>query len=171
MAKIRKIYDETIKPDGSKTTIYPITSTRAVYTPEGVTLDSYIKDGYFHGADLAGYKVVYELSELPLEETPFGYLMDSNLYVWVGTNGDTLDGKYQNCGPFKGPAGPAGPSGPQGQQGPAGLTGPKGDKGDQGEPGQGFFAFYLQGEDLYVNMFDQSEVSFRIEGTYLLMTY
>lgn len=147
MAKIRKIYDQTIKPDGSKTTIYPITSTRAVYTPEGETLDSYIKDGYFHGADLAGYKVVYELSELPLEETTFGYLMDSNLYVWVGTNGDTLDGKYQNCGPFKGPRGydghdgrdgrdgEPGIQGIQGPQGPAGLTGPKGAKGDKGDSG------------------------------------
>lgn len=112
MAKIRKIYDQTIKPDGTKTTIYPITSTRAVYTPEGETLDSYIKDGYFHGADLAGYKVVYELSELPLTETSFGYLMDSNLYVWVGTNGDTLGGKYQNCGPFRGPKGEDGDNAP-----------------------------------------------------------
>lgn len=153
MAKIRKIYDQTIKPDGSKTTIYPITSTRAVYTPEGETLDSYIKDGYFHGADLAGYKVVYELSELPLEETPFGYLMDSNLYVWVGTNGDTLDGKYQNCGPFKGPKGDPGIDGIngepgrdgrdgypglqgiQGPQGPAGLTGPQGPQGETGPSG------------------------------------
>ena len=105
MAKIRKIYDQTIKPDGSKTTIYPITSTRAVYTPEGETLDSYLKDGYFHGADLAGYKVVSNVSQLPTTETSFGYLMDSNLYVWVGTGGNTLDGKYQNCGPFRGPNG------------------------------------------------------------------
>ena len=135
MAKIRKIYDQTIKPDGSKTTIYPITSTRAVYTPEGETLDSYLKDGYFHGADLAGYKVVYDVSQLPAYETSFGYLMDSNLYVWVGTGGNTLDGKYQNCGPFRGPKGFDGLDGTPGERGSAGLQGPKGDKGDKGDSG------------------------------------
>lgn len=135
MAKIRKIYDQTIKPDGSKTTIYPITSTRAVYTPEGATLDSYLKDGYFHGADLAGYKVVYNVSQLPTSETSFGYLMDGNLYVWVGTNGNVLDGKYQNCGPFRGPAGYNGQDGVPGRTGSAGLQGPKGDKGDKGDSG------------------------------------
>ena len=91
MAKIRKIYDQTIKPDGSKTTIYPITST--------------------------------------------GYLMDSNLYVWVGTGGNTLDGKYQNCGPFRGPKGFDGLDGTPGERGSAGLQGPKGDKGDKGDSG------------------------------------
>jgi hypothetical protein len=135
MAKIRKIYDQTIKPDGSKTTIYPITSTRAVYTPEGETLDSYLKDGYFHGADLAGYKVVFNVYELPTTETPFGYLMDSNLYVWVGTGGNTLDGKYQNCGPFRGPKGFDGLDGIPGERGSAGLQGPKGEKGDKGDSG------------------------------------
>lgn len=135
MAKIRKIYDQTIKPDGSKTTIYPITSTRAVYTPGGETLDSYLKDGYFHGADLAGYKVVYNVSQLPTTETSFGYLMDGNLYVWVGTNGNVLEGKYQNCGPFRGPKGSDGLDGTPGERGSAGLQGPKGDKGDKGDSG------------------------------------
>lgn len=49
MAKIRKIYDETIKPDGNKTVIYPITSTRAVYTPTNVTLDNILNEGYRFG--------------------------------------------------------------------------------------------------------------------------
>lgn len=103
MAKIRKIYDQTIKPDGSKTTIYPITSTRAVYTPEGETLDSYLKDGYFHGADLRGYKTVSNVTDLPTTENQFGWLIGEDLYVWVGTGGDTLEGLYQNCGHFRTP--------------------------------------------------------------------
>lgn len=103
MAKIRKIYDQTIKPDGSKTTIYPITSTRAVYTPEGETLDSYLKDGYFHGADLRGYKTVSNVTDLPTTENQFGWLIGEDLYVWVGTGGDTLGGLYQNCGHFRTP--------------------------------------------------------------------
>ena len=103
MAKIRKIYDQTIKPDGSKTTIYPITSTRAVYTPDGETLDSYLKDGYFHGADLRGYKTVSNVTDLPTTENQFGWLIGEDLYVWVGTGGDTLGGLYQNCGHFRTP--------------------------------------------------------------------
>lgn len=103
MAKIRKIYDQTIKPDGSKTTIYPITSTRAVYTPEGETLDSYLKDGYFHGADLRGYKTVSNVTDLPTTENQFGWLIGEDIYVWVGTGGDTLEGLYQNCGHFRTP--------------------------------------------------------------------
>lgn len=113
MAKIRKIYDQTIKPDGTKTTIYPITSTRAVYTPEGETLDSLIKSGdILKNTALEGYKACDSIEDLPGEETKYGYLIGENLYVWVGEGGDTLLGAYQNCGPFKGPKGdPGDPAG------------------------------------------------------------
>jgi len=49
MAKIRRIYDDPIKPDGSRITIYPITSTRAVYTPAGVSLSKILSEGYRFG--------------------------------------------------------------------------------------------------------------------------
>lgn len=101
MAKIRKIYDQTIKPDGSKTTIYPITSTRAVFAPDGSRLDKVLANLH---VDLP-YIVLDTTSDLPPEENHNGYLIGENLYVWVGAGGDTLDGKYQNCGPFRGPRG------------------------------------------------------------------
>lgn len=107
MAKIRKIYDQTIKPDGSKTTIYPITSTRAVYTPAGDTLDFLLSHGgIMHNAfDVDGYQVVSSVDDLPEEETKIGYLIKDNLYIWVGTGGDTKNGMYQNCGTYRGPEG------------------------------------------------------------------
>ena len=49
MAKIRRVYDDTIRPDGSRLTIYPITSTRAVYTPSSVSLDTILNEGYRFG--------------------------------------------------------------------------------------------------------------------------
>ena len=107
MAKIRKIYDQTIKPDGSKTTIYPITSTRAVYTPAGDTLDFLLSHGgIMHNAfDVEGYQVVSSVDDLPEGETKIGYLIKDNLYIWVGTGGDTKNGMYQNCGTYRGPKG------------------------------------------------------------------
>ena len=107
MAKIRKIYDQTIKPDGSKTTIYPITSTRAVYTPAGDTLDFLLShEGIMRNAfDVDGYQVVSSVDDLPEGETKIGYLIKDNLYIWVGTGGDTKDGMYQNCGAYRGPEG------------------------------------------------------------------
>ena len=164
MAKIRKIYDQTIKPDGSKLTIYPITSTRAVYTPESITMEALINEGYrfggviehledspeftdqrvFYladkvgvypnfgnltlaggelgvfcynksqwikgilkggGTNLTGYQVVTSVSLLPDEESTIGYIIGSDLYVWVGEGGDAKDGKYKNAGPFVGPEG------------------------------------------------------------------
>lgn len=161
MAKIRKIYDDAIKPDGSKQVIYPVTSTRAVYTTSNVTLDKVLSEGYrfggivlptdspsitdqrvFYGASvpgvytsfgniavdsgeaifllydgehwekgifggagystLTGFKALASIQDLPREETQFGYLINGHLYVWVGENGDTLDGLYQDCGELRG---------------------------------------------------------------------
>lgn len=91
------------------------------------------------GATLGNYVVVSSVSELPDpgEET-IGYLVGENLYLYVGTGGDTLGGKYQNAGPFRGPAGAQGAPGVQGSpgpQGPAGPQGPVGPQGPQGNPG------------------------------------
>lgn len=212
MAKIRKIYDQAIKPDGSKLTIYPITSTRAVYTPESITVEALINEGYrfggviehledspeftdqrvFYladkvgvypnfgnltlaggelgvfcynksqwikgilkggGTNLTGYQVVTSASLLPDEESTIGYIIGTNLYVWVGEGGDTKEGKYKNVGPFVGPQGNGieqvflsptnykltidftdGTSWTS-EQSIRGIAGAKGDKGDPGLTG------------------------------------
>lgn len=212
MAKIRKIYDQTIKPDGSKVTIYPITSTRAVYTPESITMEALINEGYrfggviehledspeftdqrvFYladkvgvypnfgnltlaggelgvfcynksqwikgilkggGTNLTGYQVVTSASLLPDEESTIGYIIGTDLYVWVGEGGDVKDGKYKNTGPFVGPQGNGidqvflsptnykltidftdGTSWTS-EQSIRGIAGAKGDKGDPGLTG------------------------------------
>jgi hypothetical protein len=82
--------------------------------------------------NLTGYKVLGKETDLPLEPSTTGYLISDNLYVYVGEGGDTLDGKYKNCGPFRGFKGD---QGIQGVQGEKGEKGDKGDKGDQGEKG------------------------------------
>ena len=212
MAKIRKIYDQTIKPDGSKVTIYPITSTRAVYTPESITMEALINEGYrfggviehledspeftdqrvFYladkvgvypnfgnltlaggeigvfcynksqwikgilkggGTNLTGYQVVTSVSLLPDEESTIGYIIGSDLYVWVGEGGDAKGGKYKNAGPFVGPQGNGidqvflSPSDYKltidftdgsswtSEQSIRGITGAKGDKGNPGLTG------------------------------------
>lgn len=212
MAKIRKIYDQAIKPDGSKLTIYPITSTRAVYTPESITMEALINEGYrfggviehledspeftdqrvFYladkvgvypnfgnltlaggelgvfcynksqwikgilkggGTNLTGYQVVTSASLLPDEESTIGYIIGTDLYVWVGEGGDTKEGKYKNVGPFVGPQGNGieqvflsptnykltidftdGTSWTS-EQSIRGIAGAKGDKGDPGLTG------------------------------------
>ena len=92
------------------------------------------------GGAIGGYVIVNSISELPDPGEPnLGYIVGENLYLYVGTGGDTLDGKYKNCGPFRGPQGPTGPQGPQGETGPQGPQGPQGETGPQGPQG-------LQGE-------------------------
>ena len=81
------------------------------------------------GATLTGYVSVASVADLPDPGQPtLGYLIGTNLYLYVETGGDTLSGKYKNCGPFRGPVGPAGATGATGatgapgEQGPAGVT-------------------------------------------------
>lgn len=58
------------------------------------------------GANLTGYVSLASADDLPDEGQPtLGYLCGTNLYLYVGTGGDTKDGKYQNCGSFRGPEG------------------------------------------------------------------
>jgi len=66
--------------------------------------------GYY--ATLGALQAAYPTSTLGT-----GYIVGTNLYVWVGS-------AWQNAGPFIGPTGPTGPSG-----GPTGPTGPQGTPG------------------------------------------
>lgn len=68
------------------------------------------------GSNLTGYVSVASIADLPDPgEDTLGYLIGENLYLYVGTGGDTLDGKYQDCGPFRGPAGTHGTTGQDGK--------------------------------------------------------
>ena len=58
------------------------------------------------GANLTGYVTVASTDDLPDEGVAtLGYLCGTNLYLYVGEGGDTKEGKYQNCGSFRGPQG------------------------------------------------------------------
>lgn len=103
------------------------------------------------GSNLTGYVVEDSIADLPVPGVAtLGYLVGTDLYLYVGTGGDTKGGAYKNCGPFRGPQGPQGIQGLQGPkgdtgdtgatgatgpQGPQGIQGLKGDKGDTGETG------------------------------------
>ena len=69
---------------------------------------------------IKGYVVISSTSELPTspttEQQMKGYLLGTTLYVWVGTGGDTLDGKYQSA-QLKGADGAPGEPGPKGESG------------------------------------------------------
>lgn len=61
---------------------------------------------------LGGYKCVESIEQLPQEgEGNIGYIVGTRLYLYVGTGGDTLDGKYKDAGEFKGPGGQNGING------------------------------------------------------------
>ena len=58
------------------------------------------------GANLTGYVTVASTDDLPDEGVAtLGYLCGTNLYLYVGEGGDTKEGKYQDCGSFRGPEG------------------------------------------------------------------
>ena len=82
--------------------------------------------------NLTGYKSLNSTSELPTTASTLGYLIGSNLYVYVGEGGDVNNGTYKDCGEFRGPQGEVGPVGPQGEEGPQGSAG---EKGADGTPG------------------------------------
>lgn len=69
---------------------------------------------------IKGYVVISSTSDLPTSPTTDqqmkGYLLGTTLYVWVGTGGDTLDGKYQSV-QLKGTDGAPGGPGPKGDSG------------------------------------------------------
>ena len=82
-------------------------------------------EGGAGGANLTGYASIGSEAQLPsnpsgIEQT-LGYLIGTDLYVYVGKGGTTADGKYKNCGPFRGP------KGQDGAQGNSGFTGTAGE--------------------------------------------
>ena len=78
----------------------------------------------------SGFKRVQSESQLPVtppeDEKAVGYLVGKNLYLYVGKDGNAVNGRYFNVGDI---------TGPQGELGPQGLIGPVGPKGEQGNSG------------------------------------
>lgn len=78
----------------------------------------------------SGFKRVQSESQLPVtppeDEKAVGYLVGKNLYLYVGKDGNAVNGRYFNVGDI---------TGPQGEPGPLGLVGPVGPKGEQGNSG------------------------------------
>lgn len=69
-------------------------------------------EGLGSGTNLTGYVSVDSVENLPSEGIPtLGYLIGQDLYLFVGEGGDTLDGKYQNAGQFRGKDGKDGAPG------------------------------------------------------------
>lgn len=88
------------------------------------------------GAAVLGFIEVPTINDLPIPGQPtIGYLVGTDLYLYVGSGGDTRGGAYKDCGPFRGPQGPQGIQGNPGPQGPVGPTGAPGGTGPQGPVG------------------------------------
>lgn len=89
------------------------------------------------GGALGGYKTVDSIDNLPLTgEGNIGYIVGTNLYIYVGEGGDTLDGKYRDVGEFKGPAGATPEIGENGNWYINGIDTGKSAKGTDGKDGQ-----------------------------------
>lgn len=63
---------------------------------------------YVQLGNITGYVYLDDTASLPDEPSTLGYIVGNNLYVYVGSGGDTMDGLYQDCGQFKGPKGDKG---------------------------------------------------------------
>lgn len=76
-------------------------------------------------------------TELPGEGVAGDAYLDNtgNLWVYVGSGGDSTNGKFKNAGNIKGPKGDKGDTGEQGPKGDTGDTGPQGPQGEKGETG------------------------------------
>lgn len=57
-------------------------------------------------ASVSRFEYLDSVDELPVHPTPsemtYGYIINGDIYVYVESGGDTLDGLYQNCGSFSG---------------------------------------------------------------------
>lgn len=86
------------------------------------------------GGAVSGFKYISSIDQLPANpdksQQTIGYIIGVNLYVYVGTGGDTKDGKYKNVGEFRGPKGADGKDGEKGEKGDPGEQGPVGPAGD-----------------------------------------
>lgn len=91
------------------------------------------------GTALTGFKALESIDELPRVQTTLGYVVGGNLYIYVGSDGDTLDGLYKNLGQLRGERGDKGNKGDAftyadfTEEQLAALKGKKGDKGDKGD--------------------------------------
>ena len=58
---------------------------------------------------LSSYVSVESIDNLPKQgDESTGYIIGTKLYIYVGTGGDTLEGKYKDVGEFRGPQGEPG---------------------------------------------------------------
>lgn len=61
---------------------------------------------------LSSYVSVESIDNLPQQgDETTGYIIGTKLYIYVGTGGDTLEGKYKDVGEFRGPQGAPGSNG------------------------------------------------------------
>lgn len=61
---------------------------------------------------LSSYVSVESIDNLPKQgDESTGYIIGTKLYIYVGTGGDTLEGKYKDVGEFRGPQGAPGSNG------------------------------------------------------------
>lgn len=87
------------------------TTEKGSMVPDGNAVDALLVEidriAQHTGYQLGGFKVLDSIDELPSNpsDPSLGYLIDGNLYVYVGTGGDTKDGTYQDCGQIQGPPG------------------------------------------------------------------
>lgn len=81
----------------------------------------------------SGFKRVSSEVQLPVtpsqEDLAKGFLVNTSLYLYVGTGGNAVNGRYFNVGDIRGP------QGEPGSKGETGNTGPTGEKGEQGNSG------------------------------------
>lgn len=81
----------------------------------------------------SGFKRVSSEVQLPVtpsqEDLAKGFLVNTSLYLYVGTGGNAVNGRYFNVGDIRGP------QGEPGSKGETGKTGPTGEKGEQGNSG------------------------------------
>ena len=81
----------------------------------------------------SGFKRVSSEAQLPVtpsqEDLAKGFLVNTSLYLYVGTGGNAVNGRYFNVGDIRGP------QGEPGSKGETGNTGPTGEKGEQGNSG------------------------------------
>lgn len=74
-----------------------------------VLLDMVEDLGAHAGGVINGFIIVDSIADLPDPgQENMGYIVGTHLYIYVGTGGDTADGKYEDVGEFKGPQGEPG---------------------------------------------------------------
>lgn len=103
----------------------------------------------------SGFKRVESESQLPVtppeDEKTVGYLVGKNLYLYVGKDGNAVNGRYFNVGNITGPQGEIGPQGIKGDNGKNGVDGKDGKDGKDGDRGpQGNSGITGSTEDLDV---------------------